>query len=610
MSDMEMAKVDGATCSQLQQQFRDLTVSGGAIGFQGVLNGDLHLNRKSKLIILSASQTDCLPEPSRDSRKNLAEAAFNSKDRQHIGSCLQGTRREVLAQIRTWANGGGERRMYWLKGMAGTGKSTIALTIAREYHGSRRLGASFFFQRGGGDLGSATEFAATVSSQLEDISEPLKKLIMKAASSSSRIDALGLYDQWEKLVIQPLSKLTGHELSLPVLIVVDALDECNDEDDMALLIKLLAKVTTLPSIHIRVFITSRPDPPLIIGFGAISTQERRDFVLHDIEQSIVDQDIAAFYHHQLSKLNLIESISAEEVIRTLVKRSHGLFIHAATVCRFIREGGVLAEIRLLSLAQRGPSSATAEMELDRIYSTVLEQSLGVKSSTSQSEDMNLSRQFSCVVGSLVALSDSMSVPDLAMMIARPEKDIRRIVDSIHSVLDVPSSQEVGKTIRLVHPSFRDFLLNPKRNSHRIFSVDVQYVHGYLLSSCLKIMASNLHRNMCNLERPGTRAKDVSKAEVDGKIPRPVQYACRYWVHHLRQSNICLSENAEVLVFFSESFLFWLETLSWTRQLSEALNMVAELVKMIDVSACNRWEQTSNGNNLSNLESLNLVADVQ
>jgi replicative DNA helicase len=70
----------------------------------------------------------------------------------------------MLTQIMKWAKGDGERRMYWLKGMAGTGKSTIALTIACECYNDRRLGASFFFSRGGGDLALVQKFVATIAS--------------------------------------------------------------------------------------------------------------------------------------------------------------------------------------------------------------------------------------------------------------------------------------------------------------------------------------------------------------------------------------------------------------------------------------------------------------
>jgi hypothetical protein len=208
--------------------------------------------------------------------------------------CLPNTRRDVLAQIRKWANGDGERRIYWLKGMAGTGKTTIALTVAREYYDNRRLGASFFFSRGGGDLASVRKFAPRIAGQLAEISPELRRRIDNAVASSRRIHDLGLYDQWEKLVLQPVSQLSQNAFPLPLVIVVDALDECDDEDDVRLLIQCLAAATTVENIQLRVFITSRPDQPIKLGFDGISREAHRDFILHDIEQSIVDHDLAVY----------------------------------------------------------------------------------------------------------------------------------------------------------------------------------------------------------------------------------------------------------------------------------------------------------------------------
>jgi hypothetical protein len=71
--------------------------------------------------------------------------------------------------------------------MAGTGKSTIARTIARKYYELKRLGASFFFSRGGGDLGHAGKFFTTIAMQLADNSPTLKDYICKVTDEKKDI---------------------------------------------------------------------------------------------------------------------------------------------------------------------------------------------------------------------------------------------------------------------------------------------------------------------------------------------------------------------------------------------------------------------------------------
>lgn len=97
-----------------------------------------------------------------------SEAAFNSLNNQHQPTCLENTRVELLREITEWVDHLGQDRgcIFWLSGMAGTGKSTIARTIARTYHDKGHLGASFFFSRGGGDLSNADILITTLARQL------------------------------------------------------------------------------------------------------------------------------------------------------------------------------------------------------------------------------------------------------------------------------------------------------------------------------------------------------------------------------------------------------------------------------------------------------------
>ena len=468
--------------------------------------------------------------------------------------------------------------------MAGTGKSTIALTVARRYAKLRRLSASFFFSRGGGDLASARKFAITIAAQLARTSPELKKHIDDAVASNRRILDLGLYSQWEKLVLGPLAQLSKNVFPLPIVIVVDALDECDsEEDDVSLLIQCLAAATAVESIRLRVFVTSRPEQPINLGFNQISQDAHKDFILHDIEQSIVDQDLMLFYKDKLTytakRFGLGDHIHSDETIQFLVRKSDRLFIHAATVCRFIHDGGQLASDRLSLLVAAGSAPTKPEKELDQIYTTVLTHSLAVK--LEQEEVARVQASFRRIVGCIVVLSDAMTHASLATILGEPKSDIISTLHSLHSVLDVP--EEETRPIRLLHPTFRDFLLNPARCLNQTFLVDARATHHHLLDCCLRLMKNHLRRNMCNLKRPGIRAHDLAKADVDKFIPLPIQYASRYWIHHLQQSNVDPIEHSGIMDFFQTRFLFWLEGLALISRLSDGIIMVRLLEAMLAVS---------------------------
>ena len=364
-------------------------------GFQvGSNTGNIHITltgmlyflyRLTKVKAKSALENPLhhLPYAAQAPFDSLPEAEFDAASRQHSPSCLENTRRNVLEQIEKWADGDGEKHIYWLKGMASTGKSTIALTVARRYAELRRLGASFFFSRGGGDLASAGKFAITIAAQLARTSPELKKRIDDAVASNRRILDLGLYSQWEKLVLGPLAQLGKNVFPAPIVIVVDALDECDsEEDDVSLLIQCLAAATAVESIRLRVFVTSRLEQPINLGFDQISQDAYKDFILHNIEQSIVDQDLMLFYKDKLTytakRFGLGNRIPSDETIQFLVRKSDRLFIHAATVCRFIHKGGQLASDRLSLLVAAGSAPTKPEKELDQMYTTILTHSLAVK----------------------------------------------------------------------------------------------------------------------------------------------------------------------------------------------------------------------------------------
>ena len=101
------------------------------------------------------------------------DAPFDSYQRQHEPTCLENTRVDVLRQIFDWADGQDERCIFWLNGLAGTGKSTIARTVALEYFERKRLRASFFFSRGSGDVSYASKFFTSIAIRLANNVLPL-----------------------------------------------------------------------------------------------------------------------------------------------------------------------------------------------------------------------------------------------------------------------------------------------------------------------------------------------------------------------------------------------------------------------------------------------------
>jgi hypothetical protein len=131
-------------------------------------------------------------------------ASFDSHNDSHNARCLPITRTELLDDIATWANSKDGESIFWLRGMAGTGKSTIARTVALLFTDCGQLGARFFFKKGEGDRGNASRFFTTIATDLVAHEPGVVPGIRKALDEDSKIADKSLKDQFEKLILQPL----------------------------------------------------------------------------------------------------------------------------------------------------------------------------------------------------------------------------------------------------------------------------------------------------------------------------------------------------------------------------------------------------------------------
>ena len=277
-------------------------------------------------------------------------AAFNSWCFQHDSECLADTRVNLLHRIKTWGVDQ-QRPICWLSGIAGTGKSTIARTIASRFQVQRSLGGSFFFSRGEGPSGYAYLFISTLAYYPARTSSHLRTGICTAITDHNDIFKQGLRDQWCKLIIRPLfkAKMTPR----PCLnFVVDTLDECNSEDNIKLLLQLFVEVKDIDTVNLGIFLTSRPETAIRLGFGQMPEIIHHDLDLHAIPRSVMEHDINVFFMHELGKIKdtwKLRDWPSEEDLQYLVQRSDGLFIYAATVCRFLKSSDWLPQDRLLQI---------------------------------------------------------------------------------------------------------------------------------------------------------------------------------------------------------------------------------------------------------------------
>src|SRR5882762_3434735 len=184
-------------------------------------------------------------------------------------SCTQDTRTEILDTVYRWFEGevseiGGALQtegnqhggIFWLDGVAGTGKSTIAQTVANHFNRTRQLGASFFCSRDDAECSNINLVFPTIAYQLSLRSRSFQKHLSEAIEKDPDIQYALASMQLQKLVMDPLHAAIREESFPPYLVVLDAFDECKDESATSVILLSLSVFAGRLS-PLRFFITSR-----------------------------------------------------------------------------------------------------------------------------------------------------------------------------------------------------------------------------------------------------------------------------------------------------------------------------------------------------------------
>ncbi|KAK6360393.1 hypothetical protein TWF730_006535 [Orbilia blumenaviensis] len=533
--------------------------------------------------------------------------------------CHPETRKELLQEIKEWARDLQAERIFWLNGMAGAGKSAIARTIAKYFDKDDQcqLAATFFFDRGENERNSATLLFTTIAVQLSQRIPALVPHIKSAIKENPQIGTGFLEQQFEKLISQPLKTLGQN--SKPLIFIIDALDECGEakEDEIEQIFFFLRELQNIGTVPIKIFLASRPESSIRRGFGHLSSKypniyksiKLHDFkdislstIEGDISLSTIESDISIFLKDKFSEIvsdfNNEEDSSAHTLeldwpgnkeVQKLVKLAAPSFIFAATVTRFI--GGKKPEWnpeRKLNIVLK---YGTTGSPMDRTYLPVLRQ-LDADVDISESQLEEFRQEFREIIGTIVILKDPLSTPSLAKLLDIDIRQINGKLVHLHSVFNIPT--DFNLPVRLLHLSFREFLIDPKkrrdeadnkRNDDFWFWIDEAKTHTMISEKCLNLLSKCLKKNICSLDYPGMLREHVKQTVIKDNLPKHIQYACLYWPYHLEHGAIGkpIVDNSAVHEFLRKYFLNWLEALSFLGQLSQIFNLIENLCSLVDAN---------------------------
>jgi len=505
----------------------------------------------------------------------------------HREICTAGTRVRILDGITMWAkdNSPDSPNVYWLFGPAGSGKSTIAYTIARrfEFAGDSNdtiiLGGNFFCSRQFEETRLSKYIIRTIAYHLALTCKPFAdalhrfgNFITKDHSVQTQIENL-LVKPWPwkepdsaqrqdlSVLLHPDPSVSPHPNpplpALNYLIVIDALDEIDGNGGSVFLRNLLDVVNKHRLPGLKFFVTSRSDPGLVADVEKFERKHR--YRLQDVKEEEVKDDIATYINASLP--NPLDRSQVE----ALVVLSVGLFIYATTVVKYLATCGQSEQqdflVELLSTTNSSRpqplSDATSFALLDTLYLQVIRHAFRefIPKTPKWVARLRILHTFLCT-------SDRTSTSVIAdLLFASNYTDVaEKLLSDLHAVLYTEDGQVLA-----YHKSFSDFIFDQARSD--IFWCDQAMHHRLLTDSCFRIMnlKDGLHFNIANISSSFMLDRDNSMLAdaIKMNIPPVLSYSCQNWGYHLFHAAPTTPDHLcdTLSDFLKIHALFWIEAMN-------------------------------------------------
>ncbi|KAF5316339.1 hypothetical protein D9619_006545 [Psilocybe cf. subviscida] len=531
-----------------------------------------------------------LPKTVQSTHTRATEGHHNYQWAGGANACMNGTRISILKTIREWARNPDPNQppMFWLNGLAGIGKTTIAHTIASELDDNGLLGASFVFLRADDQLKDARLVFPTLAFQLAQFNSDFKTGLVEVLEHDPDCGSKRLDLQFVSLILRPFATAA---LPSPIVLILDALDECEPEELTSELLRILLKnIKSIP--FLRVFITSRPEGYIREALDLVdSSSPHRKLVLHeDVHAEEVENDIRLFLQTRLQETwdeptkRTSVRWPSEDDLEKLVKQSGRLFVYAATAVRFVggrrafnldRQLATLLSVKIGHVPRGAPYR-----QLDGLYLQILG---GVF--TEDDDDYYIQR-FRRIVGSIVLLEKPLPLGSLANLLHYSVEDVRETLYDLHSIIIVPTVD--WEAPRTYHLSFPNFITNSDRCTNSKPYIDPGQQAKYLFDRCLAVMEQDFGPALVNSldtediegapqdqneeltpledeplvdrdERPVGTHISVKDDSEDYSLAPEIRYSENYWCRHLMNIPTGNQEAASHLEQFTGRYLSkWLQ----------------------------------------------------
>ncbi|KAJ6557436.1 hypothetical protein B0H19DRAFT_1376227 [Mycena capillaripes] len=426
--------------------------------------------------------------------------------------CALGTRVEIQADINRWLLPGSKNkeRIFWITGIAGSGKSTLSATLVDNLRKKGTpVAAQFFISRNILETIKPNKIIPTIAQQLAESFPTAARIIhdaLKGGFPPSR------KEQVEALLLAPIQQLSRS--CNAVIILIDALDELENAADSVkeILESIAPRDCDLPD-NVRFLVTSRPE-----HWADISVSKTLELTVFKQCPLMTESSMSEVHNFIIARMQKITPMGwddwpTQDQLLKLSGKANGLFHYAATALQWIGQ----------QISQYGKTSQKRVFDqftqmgigqLEDLYRLILTSFENIDN-PAENADWRASqlRGFHHVIGAILVLDEPLTICQIIALLADiPENDfdVGHFLKQMHSVLIPGTATSFEEATPQMHKSFRDYIMDEHAPAEfRILTGDAHFVTA---KSCLEV---------------------IFKAQSHSDVA--VKYSVQHWYKHLRKA---------------------------------------------------------------------------
>jgi len=495
--------------------------------------------------------------------------------------CMDGTRKSRLKEIVDWVAHKSEKNdvpqtnTYWIYGLPGIGKTSLAHSICASLHDRGQLAGTFFCRRDDPNLSEPRNILPSLIYKLARIFPPFRSIVANCLRNDPNLTSESMKDS---LFLDLLDNLPKHPNDFLVF-VIDAFDECGDYRSRPRLLELLTGAATRAS-WLKIIITSRPETDIRQFFTQSS------YLVYDLAtDQEASGDLRTFARSEFDPVGRKRHLSKdrsepwpeESLLDRVISRANGLFIFIKTLALALEH----CEDPTKYLKTASEDSAGAGLDaLYILYSSIL-----------KSRIVHQKAEFQRTIGVLLTAAPYRALCEetIAELAGVKPHIVETWVDELSSLLYRDKGTNGG--VRVRHLSISEFLVSD--DCPLDYRINLQDANAHLGVACLETMVHQLRFNICGLEDSRLANADIQDlpSRIAKNIPDCLQYSSLYWSNHL-----CVAPNNDPRVWgrleeFFEGLcpLFWIEVLSILGMVpmgAPSIRGVISWAKVSPAPACN------------------------